>query len=216
MNRIVTLTSELIPALMPEKLSSLASSVLALLPSESPDPDATRTVPELIESRGFKAETYEIPTPDGFILVLHRIINPHAQKLGVKCKPILLGHGIAAHSGHWLINSDDGHLEPWPHVDKNQNESTAGQRETSNSNRSGSSAYSSLSSSSRELKRAKKRTGNNLGFVLANLGYVLTHLFLFIPVICRADRKGEKVKGYWRQREQLPLLLLTHILCYSC
>ena len=173
MNRIVTLTSELIPALMPEKLNSIASSVLALLPSESPDPDATRTVPEIIESRGFKAETYEIPTPDGFILVLHRIINPHAQKLGVKCKPILLGHGIAAHSGHWLINSDDGHLEPWPHIDKNQNESSMPPRDGSgDSNRSGSSAYSSLTSSSRESKKSKKRTGNNLGFVLANLGYV--------------------------------------------
>lgn len=173
MNRIVTLTSEVIPALMPEKLSSLASSVLALLPSESPDPDATRTVPELIESRGFRAESYEIPTPDGFILVLHRIINPHAEKLGVKCKPVLLGHGIAAHSGHWIINSDDGFLEPWPHksFDKNQNESNGSNYDGSNtSHRSGSSAYSSLSSSSRDSKKFKKRTGNNLGFVLANLG----------------------------------------------
>lgn len=180
MNRIVTLSSELIPALMPEKLtslSSLASPVLSLLPSESPDPDATRSVPELIESRGFTAETYDIHTPDGFVLVLHRIVNPHAHKYGHKGRPVLLGHGIAAHSGHWLINSSDGHLEEWPHshdttldttVDTNQNDPTTSQVE---SDQCSSSAYSSMVSYLKKKERKQhKRTGNNLGFVLANSG----------------------------------------------
>ena len=172
MNRIVTLTSDLIPALMPEKLTSLASPVLSLLPSESVDPDATRTVPQLIESRGFRAESYDIPTEDGFILVLHRIINPHAEKHGHQGRPVLLGHGIAAHSGHWLINSSDGHLEDWPlspeQPDANQNDLLS-QTETA-SDQCSSSAYSSMVSYLKKKERRQKRTGNNLGFVLANSG----------------------------------------------
>lgn len=114
MNRIISLSNELIPSLASDSMSQLTAPVLNLLSkTEDPDPDASRTVPELIESRGFRSETYQLPTEDGFILILHRIINPFVSNLpDFDSKPILLGHGIAAHAGHWLINSDDGHLDP--------------------------------------------------------------------------------------------------------
>ena len=114
MNRIISLSSELLPSLASDSMSQLTAPVLNLLSkTENPDPDASRTVPELIESRGFRSETYQLSTEDGFILILHRIINPFVSNLpDFDSKPILLGHGIAAHAGHWLINSDDGHLDP--------------------------------------------------------------------------------------------------------
>lgn len=147
MNRIVSLSSDLI--MSPAKLTTsiLSSSPLSSLDTilqSDPHPDAGRTVPELIESRGFKSETHHIPTPDGFILVLHRIINPHVDKLNLESKgPVLLGHGIAAHAGHWLINSDGGHLEPV--IDENENDVL------------------------KQMGRRTSRSSNNLGFLLANL-----------------------------------------------
>jgi len=53
-----------------------------------------------------------------------------------------LGHGLGSHAGHWLINSDDGHLEPM--MDSNDKRSS---------------------------NKPFKKPCNNLGFLLANLGY---------------------------------------------
>lgn len=50
------------------------------------DPDYGLTACELIEARKFKCETHYITTQDGYILTVHRIVNPH--KAGQKLKVI--------------------------------------------------------------------------------------------------------------------------------
>lgn len=43
------------------------------------DPDVDRTVPELIASRKFVCETHYVTTDDGYILTVHRIVNPRRK-----------------------------------------------------------------------------------------------------------------------------------------
>lgn len=73
---------------------------------DSDDPDVNRSVVELIESRGFVAEVHQVTTEDGYVLTMHRIINPLCNKTS----PIMLQHGITASSADWIINSSDGYL----------------------------------------------------------------------------------------------------------
>ena len=40
------------------------------------DPDFGLTVPELIVSRGFECEEHFVRTTDGYILGIHRVVNP--------------------------------------------------------------------------------------------------------------------------------------------
>ena len=58
---------------------------------------------ELIRSRGFIAQVYHVVTPDGYILTLHRIINPFVPQNRVK-KTLLLVHGILATGTDWLLS----------------------------------------------------------------------------------------------------------------
>jgi len=152
-------------------LSSLSSSSSSFrskgkglfgLTSGPTDPDASRTVHELIESRGFLSQTHEVHTEDGFILVLHRIVNPFLSDMNRKSehhlKPVLLAHGTANHAGHWLLNSDDGHLDP----------SMLEDEEVINDNNN---TNNSEDEDSFLTKGRRKKTCNNLGFLLANLGY---------------------------------------------
>ena len=147
MNRIINLACEVIPNVVPEQVTDIVKPCLRFIQNKASDADAHRSVPEIIESRGFKSEAHKILTKDGYILTLHRIINPLAARKGIDAEPILLGHGMAAHAGHWLINSDDGHLEPF--LDENQNQLLK----------------------QKNKKSTDKKISNNLGFVLANLGY---------------------------------------------
>lgn len=59
---------------------------------------------QLIESRGFRAETHFITTKDGYILTVHRIINPYVKRRK-NLKPILLFHGFQNSASVWLINT---------------------------------------------------------------------------------------------------------------
>lgn len=150
MNRIIELATEVVPSLLPESVTDLAKPVfkpvLKFIKNVNCDADAQRTVPEMIESRGFKSETHKILTKDGYILIVHRIINPFVVKKGLDADPILLGHGLAAHAGHWLINSDDGYLEPLFDLNDNRDQIK------------------------RKGSKPNTKLSNNLGFVLANLG----------------------------------------------
>ena len=76
------------------------------------DPDLDRNTEELIESRGFLAESYNITTDDGYIIRLNRIIDPSNLnhrggdgKNQTKLKPIILGHGLFLSADSFLINS---------------------------------------------------------------------------------------------------------------
>ena len=67
---------------------------------------------ELIESRGFKAETHNIITSDGYKLTMFRIVNPNFNKTQrQQMVPVLLQHGLACESSFFLIGSLNGTLQ---------------------------------------------------------------------------------------------------------
>ncbi|KAF7491669.1 Lysosomal acid lipase/cholesteryl ester hydrolase [Sarcoptes scabiei] len=68
------------------------------------DPDQFRTIDQLIESRGFKVEHHSVETNDGYILLIHRILNP-LKNDSTNIKPIILQHGLFGASSDFLINS---------------------------------------------------------------------------------------------------------------
>lgn len=70
--------------------------------------DQYRKVPEVIRSRGFISEEHLVNSSDGFILTIHRIVNPNVVNLG---KPVILQHGLLGSSADWVINSVGGDLE---------------------------------------------------------------------------------------------------------
>lgn len=128
-------------ALVPMVGSGVVSYARSFFDYET-DEDCHRTIPEIIESRGFKCEVHTVTTNDGFVITLHRIINPLAKRLDIASSPVLLAHGLFSQSTHWLVASDDGHLEPI--VDKKD---------------------------SRKNSSPRKKVTNNLAFCLANAGY---------------------------------------------
>lgn len=72
------------------------------------DPDEGKTIPELIESRGFQQETYDVQTKDGYILGVFRIVNP---KIGIQhCRPVVFQHGLMASSSEFIMNTG-GHID---------------------------------------------------------------------------------------------------------
>ena len=68
--------------------------------------DAERSIPELIESRGFVSQTHLVVTPDGYELTLFRIVNPRSKSP----KPVLMMHGFAGNCGNYITAADDGYL----------------------------------------------------------------------------------------------------------
>lgn len=82
---------------MVSSISSMVTNVEGII-----DPDERRDAIEIIESRDFTGKTYYITTSDGYILALHRIINPLFKTPG---KPVILHHGLIASSTDFVINS---------------------------------------------------------------------------------------------------------------
>lgn len=70
--------------------------------------DATRTIEEIIISRGFKVEVHEVTTKDGYILTLHRIVNPALKTTGY---PVLCMHGFGGAAENFITAADDGYLD---------------------------------------------------------------------------------------------------------
>lgn len=69
---------------------------------EEPDVDLYRSIPEIIEARGYSVEEHEIRTRDDYILIAHRIINPHVKKTrGV----VLTLPSLGVTSKSFIINS---------------------------------------------------------------------------------------------------------------
>lgn len=66
------------------------------------DPDEMRDSIQLIRSRGFDAEVHHVTTHDGYILAIHRIVNPLVNTTG---KPVLLQHGLVSSSSQFIINN---------------------------------------------------------------------------------------------------------------
>lgn len=105
-------------------------------------PDYGKTIPEVIKSRGFEEETHYITTGDGYILTTYRIVNPFATKELKSPHPIILSHGLIGTGNDFLVTDGGGNL----------NETIFNSR-------------GDLSKIDFEVD------GNNLGFILANLGY---------------------------------------------
>lgn len=60
---------------------------------------------QLIESRGFIAETHYIASSDGYILTVQRILNPFVKNKA-NLRPILLQHAFQCSANEWIINSN--------------------------------------------------------------------------------------------------------------
>lgn len=71
------------------------------------DPDEGRSFGELIESRGYQLEEYNVTTADGYTLKLHRVVPPNYNPLNYTAtrKPVVLFHGIFTDSTVFFINS---------------------------------------------------------------------------------------------------------------
>lgn len=126
------------------------------------DPDACRNVTEIIKSRGFVAEEYDVVTRDGYILNIQRIVNPLVDpSYKAKMKPVILQHGLMSSSVDWVINSLNVRPSKWPVVNSNE------MRDNEVIDRYDSEQYSDTSADpvdDQEHPRA-------LGFYLANRGY---------------------------------------------
>lgn len=57
--------------------------------------------PELIEKHGYPAETYQIETPDNYLLTMHRI--PSGVVGQSNGKVAFLQHGLICSSADWVI-----------------------------------------------------------------------------------------------------------------
>lgn len=61
------------------------------------DPDEFVSTVELIESKGYPAQEHQVYTSDGYILRIHRVLNPG--------KPVVfLQHGLLDGSHTWVMN----------------------------------------------------------------------------------------------------------------
>lgn len=69
--------------------------------------DLQRSVPQIIESRGFLSETHQVTTHEGYLLTVHRIVNPLSHVTG---KPVMLMHGIFDTSATWILQNTGEHL----------------------------------------------------------------------------------------------------------
>lgn len=74
------------------------------------DPDHYRETVDLIQNRGFDHETHYVTTEDGYILGVHRIINPRISKEHRR-KPVVLQHGVLSSSRDWIINTPGGYID---------------------------------------------------------------------------------------------------------
>lgn len=76
------------------------------IPKDKVIADATRNASEIIKSRGFEAQEFDIVTRDGYILTIQRIINPLiAPEDRYKLKPVILQHSLVASSVQYIIDS---------------------------------------------------------------------------------------------------------------
>lgn len=121
--------------------------------NNSRDPDVKRNVSEIIRSRQFLAEEYDVVTQDGYILTIQRIVNPLIEAdLRPSLKPVILQHGLMSSSVDWVINSVDIRPQPYPA----RQEPAVGQAQ---GNLGGAPLHDS------------REHPNALGFYLANIGY---------------------------------------------
>lgn len=118
------------------------------------DPDAKRNVAEIIQSRGFQAQEFDVETRDGYILTIQRIVNPLVEPSHrANLKPVILQHGLMSSSVDWVINSLDVKPARYP---RETSKVAYGDNNDNNNN---------------NLAEDSQEHPNSLGFYLANEGY---------------------------------------------
>lgn len=73
------------------------------------DLDKSRSFAELIVSRGFRLLSYTVPTADGYILTLHRVVPPeyNERTYSQRRQPVIVQHGLFGSSSDFFITSPD-------------------------------------------------------------------------------------------------------------
>lgn len=129
-------------------LSCLASS-----DDRAKDPDTNRNVSQIIQSRGFQAEEYDVVTRDGYILTIQRIVNPLVTDKSTLIRPVIMQHGLMSSSVDWVINSVTVRPSAWP-------------RNTTDND-----TARDLPKDPTLMQGDSQEHPNSLGFYLANQGY---------------------------------------------
>ena len=89
---------------------------------QSPSDNPVKTVPQLIQSFGYKVEEHQVVTEDGYILTLHRIpVNDRIHWPEQRPPPVFLGHCLVGSSAIFVFGlvttavaklSNDGMMGP--------------------------------------------------------------------------------------------------------
>lgn len=156
MNDVFQTTTSTASGLL-KAFSDVSNDIVPEDPINITDPDRNRNVVEIIRSRGFEAEEYDVTTKDGYILTIQRIVNPLIKPEDrVRMKPVIMQHGLMSSSVDWVINSLHVRPTPWPNREAHLSE-------TINFNETDSSLEIGLTDT--------QEHPNSLGFYLANRGY---------------------------------------------
>lgn len=135
------------------------------------DPDTNRNVSEIIRSRGFHAEEYNVVTKDGYILTIQRIVNPLIKPdYRSKMKPVILQHGLMSSSVDWVINSFKVRPAPFP-INDNENEDNEDSLPVNSVAASRSEETEEEDEEEQNQMDDSQDCPNSLGFFLANKGY---------------------------------------------
>ena len=62
---------------------------------------------DIVKEHGYDLETYEVPTNDDYILVLHRIQGKPLQNSNRNLPPVFLQHGLLCSSADFLFVLSD-------------------------------------------------------------------------------------------------------------
>lgn len=70
------------------------------------DPDADRSISDIITSKGYTLETHFVTTSDGYILKVFRIPKLNTSKINNQ-NPLIFAHGLLDSSDSWVANSEE-------------------------------------------------------------------------------------------------------------
>ena len=63
----------------------------------------------MVRKHGYPFEEHEVTTPDGYVIIIHRIPHGRQQQIGggFKKTPVFLQHGLLSSSDSWLMNQPE-------------------------------------------------------------------------------------------------------------
>lgn len=87
----------------------LLATTIGLATARHHDPELKMSTKEVIEHWGYPAEEHWVTTPDGYILLLHRIPRG-AKSEATPRRVVFLQHGLIDSSATWVLNKPDQSL----------------------------------------------------------------------------------------------------------